>query len=137
MIWYNINMQTAFDKILYRNEVNDLLLKLNKILNDKDFNANSSLIFIFKSKNKLFMQSESFDTNDVVSILKKLEIKNYIKSVLDNKDIDGLYLHEFAIEYNNIKYVDVKFKIINEGVVIKVVSFHKNEYDFSFAYSCK
>ena len=110
-------MATVFDKILYKNEVSDILQRVKKILSDKCFDANTNLIVIFKYKNKVFMQEKEFDTDDIVNVLGKLEVNNYIKSVLDNKDISGLYLHEFAIEYNNIKYVYIKFKVINNDIV--------------------
>lgn len=80
------------------------------------------------------MQNESLDTNDIVNVLKSIEVSNYIKSVLDNKDTNGLYLHEFAIKYKDIKYVYIKFKLIDGDIVIKVISFHQNEYEFSFAF---
>ena len=73
----------------------------------------------------------------MICVLKSLTVNNYIRSVLDDKDINGLFLHEFAIEYNNIKYIYIKFKILDDDIIIKVISFHKNEYDFRFAYSDK
>lgn len=92
-------MATVFDKILYKNEVSDILQKVKKILSDKCFDANINLIVIFKHKNKVFMQEKSFNTDDIVNVLGKLEVNNYIKSVLDNKDISGLYLKREGEKY--------------------------------------
>lgn len=127
-------MPTIFDKILYKNEVSDILHKVQKIICDKDFSIDNNLLLILKIKNKQFMQDNSFDKEDVINVLKNLKVTNYIKSILDNKDINGLYLHEFAIIYQDIKYVYIKFKIADDDIIIKVVSFHKNEYAFSFAF---
>ena len=81
------------------------------------------------------MQDNSLERDDVIKVLKSLKVTNYIKSVLDNKDINGLYLHEFAIVYSGIKYVYIKFKIIDDDIIIKVVSFHQNEYALNFAFN--
>lgn len=127
-------MSTLFDKILTKLEVDRLLLDLRKIIEDKSFNAKESLLVIQKKKNKEFMTENNFNLDDVVKVLLELKVENYMKSVLDNKNIDGLYLHEFAIKYNDIKYLYIKFKIQNNTLVIRVISFHKNEYDVTFSY---
>lgn len=127
-------MSTLFDKILTKLEVDRLLLDLRKIVKDKIFNAKECLLVIQKKKNKEFMTENHFNLDDVVKVLLELKVENYMKSVLDNKNIDGLYLHEFAIKYNDIKYLYIKFKIQNNTLVIRVISFHKNEYDVTFPY---
>lgn len=81
------------------------------------------------------MTENNFDLDDVVKVLLELKVENYMKSVLDIKNIDGLYLHEFAIKYNDIKYLYIKFKIQDKTLVIRVVSFHKNEYDVTFPFN--
>lgn len=128
-------MSTLFDKILTKLEVDRLLLDLRKIIEDKSFNAKESLLVIQKKKNKEFMTENSFDLDDVVKVLLELKVENYMKSVLDIKNIDGLYLHEFAIKFNDIKYLYIKFKIQDKTLVIRVISFHKNEYDVAFPYN--
>lgn len=127
-------MSTVFDKVLYRNEVENILKELQSIICNKNFSVENNLVLILKSKNKQFMQDNSLDRDDVIKVLKSLKVTNYIKSVLDNKDINGLYLHEFATAYNEIKYVYIKFKIIDDDIIIKVVSFHQNEFAFKFAF---
>ena len=124
-----------FDKILTKLEVDRLLLDLRKIIEDKSFNAKESLLVIQKKKNKEFMTENNFDLDDVVKVLLELKVENYMKSVLDNKNIDGLYLHEFAIKFNDIKYLYIKFKILDKTLVIRVISFHKNEYDVTFPFN--
>ena len=128
-------MSTLFDKILTKLEVDRLLLNLRKIIEDKSFNAKESLLVIQKKKNKEFMTENNFDLDDVVKVLLELKVENYMKSVLDNKNIDGLYLHEFAIKFNDIKYLYIKFKILDKTLVIRVISFHKNEYDVTFPFN--
>ena len=128
-------MSGCFDKILSKIELEKLLLVLHEILLSKSFNASTNLLIIQKKKNKLFMANNHLGLEDIVKVLLKLKTENYMKSVLDDKDIHGLYLHEFAIKYNNIKYVYVKFKIQNNNLIIRVISFHKNEYDVIFPYS--
>ena len=128
-------MSTLFDKILTKLEVDRLLLNLRKIIEDKSFNAKESLLVIHKKKNKEFMTENNFDLDDVVKVLLELKVENYMKSVLDNKNIDGLYLHEFAIKFNDIKYLYIKFKILDKTLVIRVISFHKNEYDVTFPFN--
>lgn len=86
-------MSTLFDKILTKLEVDRLLLDLRKIIEDKSFNAKESLLVIQKKKNKEFMTENNFNLDDVVKVLLELKVENYMKSVLDNKNIDGLYLH--------------------------------------------
>ena len=81
------------------------------------------------------MSENNFGLEDVAKVLLELKTENYMKSVLDDKNIQGLYLHEFAIKYNDIKYLYVKFKIQDNNLIIRVISFHKNEYDVSFPYS--
>ncbi len=128
-------MPTVFDKELHINEVDNILQKLRNIIFDKNFSIDDNLVLILKNKNKQFMQDNDFDKDDVINVLKSLKTSNYIKSVLDNKDINGLYLHEFATIYKEIKYVYIKFKIVDDDIVIRVVSFHQNEYPFRFAFS--
>ena len=120
---------------LYRNEVENILKELKSIICNKSFSIENNLVLILKSKNKQFMQDNFLDREDVISVLKSLKVSNYIKSVLDNKDINGLYLHEFATIYQGIKFIYIKFKIINDDIIIKVVSFHQNEYALKFAFS--
>ena len=124
-----------FDKILTKLEVDRLLLDLRKIIEDKSFNAKESLLVIQKKKNKEFMTENNFDLDDVVKVLLELKVENYMKSVLDIKNIDGLYLLEFAIKYNDIKYLYIKFKIQDNTFAIRVISFHKNEYDVTFPFN--
>lgn len=130
-------MQTVFDKVLYRNEVEKVLKELQSIICNKDFSIDNNLVLILKSKNKQFMQDNFLDRDDVIKVLKSLKVTNYIKSVLDNKDINGLYLHEFATAYSGIKYIYIKFKIIDDDIIIKIVSFHQNEYALKFAFNDK
>ena len=47
-------MSIAFDKVLTKSEVDRLLFDLQKILSDKGFNINESLLVIQKKKNKEF-----------------------------------------------------------------------------------
>ena len=128
-------MSSSFDKILNKTDLVTLLSDLHKILYSKSFSAKDNILIIQKSKNKLFMTENSFGIDDVVKVLSKLKTENYMKSVLDDKNINGLYLHEFAIKYNGIKYIYVKFKIQGNSLIIRVISFHKNEYEVSFPYS--
>ena len=128
-------MSNSFDKVLNKAEVDKLLLDLREILLYEKFNDSTNLLIIQKKKNKEFMLENNFGHDDVVKVLLELKTENYMKSVLDNKNIQGLYLHEFAIKYDDIKYIYVKFKIQDNNLIIRVISFHKNEYDVSFPYS--
>lgn len=128
-------MSSYLDKILFKAEVDKLLLNLHEILLSKNFSVNTNLLIIQKKKNKEFMSENNIGLEDVVKVLLELKTENYMKSVLDDKNIQGLYLHEFAIKYNDIKYIYVKFKIQDNNLIIRVISFHKNEYDVSFPYS--
>ncbi len=128
-------MSSYLDKILFKAEVDKLLLNLREILLSKNFKASTNLLIIQKKKNKEFLLENNFGHDDVVKVLLELKTENYMKSVLDNKNIQGLYLHEFAIKYDDIKYTYVKFKIQDNNLVIRVISFHKNEYDVFFPYS--
>lgn len=58
-------MNTLFDKILTKLEVDRLLLDLRKIIEDKSFNAKESLLVIQKKKNKEFMSENNFGLEDV------------------------------------------------------------------------
>ena len=128
-------MSTSFDKVLNKAEVDKLLFNLHEILSSNNFNTSTNLFIVQKKKNKEFMTENNFGYDDVVKVLLELKIENYVKSVLDNKNIQGLYLHEFAIKYNDIKYIYVKFKIQDNNLIIRVISFHKNEYDVFIPYS--
>ena len=128
-------MSSNLDKILIKAEVDKLLLNLHEILLSKNFSVSTNLLIIQKKKNKEFMSEYNFGLEDVVKVLLELKTENYMKSVLDDKNIQGLYLHEFAIKYNDIKYLYVKFKIQDNNLIIRVISFHKNEYDVFFPYS--
>ena len=128
-------MSSYLDKILFKAEVDKLLLNLHEILLSKNFSASRNLLIILKKKNKEFMSENNFGLEDVVKVLLELKTENYMKSVLDDKNIQGLYLHEFVIKYIDIKYLYVKFKIQDNNLIIRVISFHKNEYDVSFPYS--
>lgn len=128
-------MSSYLDKILIKAEVDKLLLNLHEILLSKNFSVSTNLLIIQKKKNKEFMSEYNFGLEDVVKVLLELKTENYMKSVLDDKNIQGLYLHEFAIKYNDIKYLYVKLKIQDNNLIIRVISFHKNEYDVSFPYS--
>lgn len=127
-------MSTSFDKVLNKTEVDKLLFDLHEILLSNSFNSSTNLLIVQKIKNKEFMLKNNFGHDDVVEVLLELKTENYMKSVLDNKNIQGLYLHEFAIKYNDIKYIYVKFKIQDNNLIIRVISFHKNEYDVNFPY---
>lgn len=116
-------------------EVKDFLTILHSILEDKDFNIENNLYFIVSYKNKSTLIDLEYDVYDVVECLKKLTVREYSHTLLDQGDNNPPLLYVFG-QYINGRCVYIKMKIKGEdNKKVLCLSFHYAEWEMNFPYA--
>ncbi len=126
-----------------KNEVINFLEKLNAILCDNDFNADTDIILIRKKKKKeeepfstpYTLLDLDYDVSDVINRLKELTLEEYAETLIDKDDLNPPLLFVFGKEIKEKQiYVKVKVKG-NRRKHVLCVSFHYAKEKMSFPYA--
>ena len=116
------------------------MVNLKSILEDRSFDCKKHLIMNIKEKSgnderfstKYTLCVLDFDMNDVVEVLKSLEVSDYSETLVDrdNGDPPKLYVFEKIIERKSLY---IKIKIREKQVVC--ISFHFSKYALKHPYN--
>ena len=112
-------MQMENKQISSKEQVENFLLELKHIINDKKFNINEDFDILLKKKNetdddayttKNTLIQLNYDKNDIIRNLKELKISEYIETLTDVKNVYSPQFWVF-IKRINLKQVYIKVKI--------------------------
>lgn len=112
-------MQMENKQISSKEQVENFLLELKHIINDKRFNINEDFDILLKKKNetdddayttKNTLIQLNYDKNDIIRNLKELKISEYIGTLTDVKNVYSPQFWVF-IKRINLKQVYIKVKI--------------------------
>lgn len=112
-------MQMENKQISSKEQVENFLLELKHIINDKKFNINEDFDILLKKKNetdddayttKNTLIQLNYDKNDIIRNLKELKISEYIETLTDVKNVYSPQFWVF-IKKINLKQVYIKVKI--------------------------
>lgn len=122
-----------------RKSIRQLLSETKRIIESPDFNIDTDYILI-KSKKEdpaystpTTMLDLEFDDEDVLSIIKSLELENYSHTLIDCDNDEPPYLFVFGKVIQG-KPVYIKYKIREERRIIICVSFHYPKVTMEFPY---
>lgn len=126
-------MQMGNKQISSKEQVENFLLELKHIINDKRFNINEDFDILLKKKNetdddayttKNTLIQLNYDKNDIIRNLKELKISEYIETLTDVKNVYSPQFWVF-IKRVNLKQVYIKVKIRSiQNRKIFCISFH-------------
>lgn len=126
-------------QISSKEQVENFLLELKHIINDKRFNINEDFDILLKKKNetdddayttKNTLIQLNYDKNDIIRNLKELKISEYIGTLTDVKNVYSPQFWVF-IKRINLKQVYIKVKIRSiQNRKIFCISFHFILRDF-------
>ena len=126
-------MQMENKQISSKEQVENFLLELKHIINDKRFNINEDFDILLKKKNetdddayttKNTLIQLNYDKNDIIRNLKELKISEYIETLTDVKNVYSPQFWVF-IKRINLKQVYIKVKIRSiQNRKIFCISFH-------------
>ena len=126
-------MQMENKQISSKEQVENFLLELKHIINDKKFNINEDFDILLKKKNetdddayttKNTLIQLNYDKNDIIRNLKELKISEYIETLTDVKNVYSPQFWVF-IKRINLKQVYIKVKIRSiQNRKIFCISFH-------------
>lgn len=126
-------MQMENKQISSKEQVENFLLELKHIINDKRFNINEDFDILLKKKNetdddayttKNTLIQLNYDKNDIIRNLKELKISEYIGTLTDVKNVYSPQFWVF-IKRINLKQVYIKVKIRSiQNRKIFCISFH-------------
>ena len=123
-------MQMENKQISSKEQVENFLLELKHIINDKKFNINEDFDILLKKKNetdddayttKNTLIQLNYDKNDIIRNLKELKISEYIETLTDVKNVYSPQFWVF-IKRINLKQVYIKVKI--RSIQNRKISFH-------------
>ena len=125
-----------------RREVIDFLKELNGLLGKDDFDIDTDLILIRKSKpddeehsTPFTLLDLDYDARDIVDRLKELTVEEYSESKIDKDDLDPPLLFVFGKDISG-KLVYIKLKIKGDQKKrILCVSFHYAKEKMTFPYA--
>ena len=137
-------MQMENKQISSKEQVENFLLELKHIINDKRFNINEDFDILLKKKNetdddayttKNTLIQLNYDKNDIIRNLKELKISEYIGTLTDVKNVYSPQFWVF-IKRINLKQVYIKVKIRSiQNRKIFCISFHFARFQVNnFAY---
>ena len=119
-----------------RSDVVAFLQRMKEMLNNPTFNEDREFLFIperaaddpgdeFTNANTLL--ALEYDTSDVVNELRRLEIGDYVESIVDNvtkeTDIQVFYVFCRIIQAREV-YIKVRIKQRKKGECVFCISFH-------------
>lgn len=120
-------------QISSKEQVENFLLELKHIINNKKFNINEDFDILLKKKNetdddayttKNTLIQLNYDKNDIIRNLKELKISEYIETLTDVKNVYSPQFWVF-IKKINLKQVYIKVKIRSiQNRKIFCISFH-------------
>ena len=124
-----------------KEEVEEFLATLREILTNNSFDIDRDLDILFRKKNENkndpYITSNTlaeldYDKEDVKNELLKLELYNYVETLIDIKDVLGPRLYVFIKD----KYVYIKIKIREfKNRQVFCISFHFARYkNFKYPY---
>ena len=130
-------MQMENKQISSKEQVENFLLELKHIINDKRFNINEDFDILLKKKNetdddayttKNTLIQLNYDKNDIIRNLKELKISEYIGTLTDVKNVYSPQFWVF-IKRINLKQVYIKVKIRSiQNRKIFCISFHFSRF---------
>ncbi len=125
-----------------KREVTIFLDELHNLLGKKEFDPDTDLLLIVKTKHGDDLKFSTpytildleYDNKDVVERLKELRIEEYSETKIDKDNITPPKLFVFGKMING-RLVYVKLKIVERGKQVLCVSFHyaRDEMDFPYA----
>ena len=141
---YNINRweSGAINIISKKTDVLKFIEEIREFLNKNDFDIDEEFVLIRSEKEeskeqystRYTLNDMEIDREDVVEILKTLELKEYSETKLDRQETNPPFLFVFGKIINGkLIYIKTKIQKSNMEKVI-CVSFHYAERNMNFPY---
>lgn len=124
-----------------RSDVKSFLNEVCEIIDEEDFNIEKNFMQIRsrKSDSKYStpntMLDLGYDAEDVVGVIKHLELKNYSETLIDKDDNNPPLLFVFGKDINSQTiYIKVKIKKKEEKYIL-CLSFHYAMHEMTYPYA--